>query len=135
MASTAIFFLLDTSGLREFWSLPAQWKSMVDVNMLIKDVKAYNRAGFVTNAQCIASYPRLLSIRRRPTTHITATPEALWTAEAKSLLAQCRLVESSVPEGVISVLARGDSDTPGRSSISVESAVRRMHTAWSCEGA
>ena len=32
---------------------------------------------------------------------------------------------------MISVLARGDGDTLGRSSISVEFAVRRMHTAGS----
>ena len=66
---------------------------------------------------------------------MTATLAELWTAEAQGLLAQCRLVESSVPESVISVLANGDGDTLGRSSISVESAVRTMHTARSCDGA
>ena len=98
---------------------------MVGVNMLMKGVKAYNRAGSVQMPM-----HRLLSIRRRPTTHSTANPGALWTAEAQSLLAQCRLVGSSVPEGVISVLAWRDGNTLGRPSISAESAVRRNAHAW-----
>ena len=38
---------------------------MVDVNML-KDVKADNRTGFATNAQCIVLYLRVLSSRIGP---------------------------------------------------------------------
>ena len=72
---------------RESWRLPAQWKSMVGVIML-KDVKADNRHNFVTNAQCIVSYFRLSSFRRRPTSHITAT--APWTAAGS--MSTCRVI-------------------------------------------
>ena len=66
--------------------------------------------------------------RRDHSTDHCKSLEHLWASVAQGVLAQCRLVKSSVSEMVIPSLAVGASDPVERSSLSVEAAVRRMHT-------
>ena len=82
--------------------------NLIDDLDVLKIEKRANRAGFVTNAQCIVSCLRPLSSPSRLTAQTTAQTETCWTKVALGLLALCRLVELSVPEDVIALVAMKD---------------------------
>ena len=54
--------------------------------------------------------------------------EICWTAIVGGLFAQCALNRSEVSEDVTAVFVIGDEDSVEGSSISVDAAIRRMHT-------
>ena len=59
---------------------------------------------------------------------LSAETEACWTAITRGLLAQREVARLELLEDEIAVLAVGDGDAFGRSSMAVDAAVRRMHT-------
>ena len=90
-----------------------------------------SRGGISSNASCIMSCLRPLT-QRTPfsSTDVvrrSAKPVKFWTAVMRGLLAQNEMNES-LSSDLVSVLALGDVDPLGRSGLSADAAIRRMHT-------
>ena len=90
-----------------------------------------SRGGISSNASCIMSCLRPLT-QRTPfsstdVVRISAKPVKFWTAVMRGLIAQNEMNES-LSSDVVSVLALGDVDPLGRSGLSADAAIRRMHT-------
>ena len=82
-----------------------------------------SRGGISSNASCIMSCLRPLT-QRIP---FSSTGVKFWTAVMRGLLAQNEMNES-LSSDLVSVLALGDVDPLGRSGLSADAAIRRMHT-------
>ena len=90
-----------------------------------------SRGGISSNASCIMSCLRPLT-QRTPfsstdVVRSSAKPVKFWTAVMRGLLAQNEMNES-LSSDLVSVLALGDVDPLGRSGLSADAAIRRMHT-------
>ena len=90
-----------------------------------------SRGGISSNASCIMSCLRPLTQRTpfSPTDVVrsSAKPVKFRTAVMRGLLAQNEMSES-LSSDLVSVLALGDVDPLGRSGLSADAAIRRMHT-------
>ena len=130
------YFLLDTS------MIPGSW-TLVTLQALLDEPKGQSkhvvgseilnmfRGGISSNAPCIMSCLRPLT-QRTPfsstdVVRSSAKPVKFWTAVMRGLLAQNEMNESLSPD-LVSVLALGDVDPLGRSGLSADAAIRRMHT-------
>ena len=90
-----------------------------------------SRGGISSKASCIMSCLRPLT-QRTPfsSTDVVRSSAKLvkfWTAVMRGLLAQNEMNES-LSSDLVSILALGDMDPIGRSGLSADAAIRRMHT-------
>ena len=116
------YFLLDTSMIPGSWTLVTLQALLDESRGLSKHVVGseilnMSRGGISSNASCIMSCLRPLTQR---------TPFSS-TAVMRGLLAQNEMNES-LSSDFVSVLALGDVDPLGRSGLSADAAIRRMHT-------
>ena len=130
------YFLLDTSMIPGSWTLvtlqallegPIE-RSKHDVG---SDTLNMSRGGISSNAPCIMSCLRPLTQKIPSSSTVVvrspAKPVKFWTAVMRGLLAQSEM-NGSLSSDIVSVLALGDVDPLGRSGLSADAAIRRMHT-------
>ena len=124
------YFLLDTSRLPGSWTLVTLQALLDEPRGLLKHVTGsgtlnVTRGGISSNASCIMSCLRPLT--QTEVVRSSAKPVKFWTAVTRGLLAQNEMSES-LSSDLVLVLALGDVDLLGRSGLSADAAIRRMHT-------
>ena len=86
-----------------------------------------SRGGISSNASCIRPLTQRTPFSSTDVVRSSAKPVKFWTAVMRGLLAQNEMNES-LSSDLVSVLALGDVDPLGRSGLSADAAIRRMHT-------
>ena len=130
------YFLLDTSRLPGSCTLVTLQALLDEPRALLNHVTGIEtlnvaRGGMSSNASCIMSCLRPLTQRASSSStdvvRSSAKPVKFWTAVMRGLHAYNEMSES-LSSNLVSVPALGDVDPLGRSGLSADAAIMRMHT-------
>ena len=91
------------------------------------EILKMSRGGISCIMSCLRPLTQTTPFSSTDVVRSSAKPVKFWTAVMRGLLAQNKMNESLSPD-FVSVLALGDVDPLGRSGLSADAAIRRMHT-------